>query len=275
MKQETLQTAETLAENWHSYLCRVNDKAASIFVNLALKDIAPDISRPMLLIFWLYLQNPNAENGLSTQEEFEMLCKVEDVLLPQVTKDFSTIYVGRITNDGRREFYFYSDTSDGFEKVVAEALGNYKQYEFKAWAVSNADWGHYLNVLYPSAMNLRWMGDCNVVDRLEFHGDVLSTPREIAHWAYFPSEKDRASFSSSMTSHGFEIQKEHNPESSQDQFRIEFTKFQEAQLTLIHETTSLLETEVEKYNGKYDGWESPVIARKSKTPRWKFWKKSI
>jgi uncharacterized protein (TIGR01619 family) len=274
MKQVELQTAETLAEEWDSYLCRVNDKAASIFVNLALKDIAPDLSRPTLLIVWLYLQYPNAENGLSTQQEFDALCGIEDTLLPQVTKTFSAIYAGRITNDGRREFYFYSNAGDDFEKVVTKALADYKQYKFDAWAVANAEWAQYLNVLFPSAVNLRWMGDRKVVDQLELHGDSLITPREIEHWAYFSSEQDRAAFAASVTSCGFNIQNEHHSESSRNEFGLMFTKLQEAKLTSVYETTSFLEVEAEKYKGVYDGWGSPIIAKKNKSSRWKFWKKS-
>jgi uncharacterized protein (TIGR01619 family) len=267
MKQEELQTAETLVEKWDSYLCRVNDKAASIFVNLALKEIAPDLSRPILLVVWLYLQHPNTENGLSRQQEFDVLCQVEDVLEPRVTEAFSAIYAGRITNNGRREFYFYSNVSDDFEKIVKEALADYKHYKFDTWVAANADWEQYLNVLYPSAMNLRWIGDRKVVDQLELHGDSLITPREIEHWAYFSSAQDRADFAASVSCCGFNIQNEHYSESSENKFGLMFTKVQAAELTSVYETTSFLETEAEKYNGVYDGWGSPITAKKTKTSR--------
>jgi uncharacterized protein (TIGR01619 family) len=274
MKQEAAQAVEAPAEKWDSYLCRVNDKAASIFVDLGLKNIAPDISRPILLVVWLYLQYPDKENGLSTQREFDVLCELEDILEHKVTDVFSAIYAGRITNDGRREFYFYSNSSNEFEKIAIETLADYKHYKFHAWAVANADWEQYLNVLFPSAMNLRWMGDREVVSKLELHGDSLITPREIEHWAYFSSEQDRAAFAAALINYGFNIQNKHYSETSENKFGLMLSKRQQATLTSIYETTSFLEIEAEKYNGYYDGWGSPIATKKTKTSSWKFWKKA-
>jgi Family of unknown function (DUF695)/Regulator of ribonuclease activity B len=192
-----------LKENWDFYQCHVNDKAASIYVNLGLKEIAPDAERPDLLIVWLHLLHPNSENGLSTQDEFEALVEIEDVLVPNVEREYLAIYAGRITNDGRREFYFYSAKAEDFEVKVVQILSKFSEYKFEAWTDLNADWEHYLNLLFPSANALRWIGDRKVVEQLESHGDQPAIERPIEHWAYFPSTDTRQHFEESLHRLGF------------------------------------------------------------------------
>lgn len=263
----------TVKEDWDSYLCSVNDKPASIYVNLALKDIAPDRQRPILLIVWLYLLNPNPENGLSTQAEFDTLVAIEDALTPVIEREYSAIYPGRVTNDGRREFYFYSHKTENFEARVGQVLGKFEGYEFKAWTAGNADWDQYLNLLYPSASARRWIDDRRVVTLLESHGDKLSIERPIDHWAYFSSNEAREKFEQQIVSLGFNTQDKLVNDDKDMEYAIVFRKTQAAQLDAIHQTTTALELAASTCQGQYDGWESPVTTEVIKRAWWKFWKK--
>jgi hypothetical protein len=259
-------------ENWDFYQCNVNDKPASIYVNLALKENAPNRGKPNLLIVWLYLQSPSLDHGMTTQEESKILFEIEDALVASVEKEFLATYAGRITNDRRREFYFYGHTTDGFEQLIKATLGSYPNYKFEAWFDDDADWSHYLNLMYPTANNLRWMSDCKVVAQLESHGDDLLQARPIKHWAYFPSVEARDQFSVVVVELGFVIQDYPETDNTQLPCGISFEKSQAAQLNGVFQTTSILEQKVTQFGGSYDGWESPVMSNSIKRPWWKFWK---
>ncbi len=59
-------------EKWNSYICNVNDKLASIFLDLALATAAPLQDKPWLLWIWLYMKDPR-QDGLSSKAEFDLL----------------------------------------------------------------------------------------------------------------------------------------------------------------------------------------------------------
>src|SRR5438309_5000971 len=95
-----------MSENWKSYICNVNGKLASIALDLGAGKKASSGNKPWLLWVWVYLQSPRAD-GLSDGKEFKTLGAIEDELTTQSSAACEGINVGRITTDGRREFYFY------------------------------------------------------------------------------------------------------------------------------------------------------------------------
>jgi hypothetical protein len=68
-----------MSDNWKPYLCNVNEKLASIFVNPGLRGEAPILSKPWLLRTWVYFQTPRAD-GLSDSKEAPTFYKIEDAL---------------------------------------------------------------------------------------------------------------------------------------------------------------------------------------------------
>jgi hypothetical protein len=118
-----------MLRGWNSYLCNVNDKLASIFLNLDLRESAPDATRPWLLWIWVYFQHPRPD-GLASREEFETLSALEDKLTVAVEQGCGATMGGRITTDGRREFYFYASEPQHFEEEVRKSLALFEGYEF-------------------------------------------------------------------------------------------------------------------------------------------------
>src|ERR1700743_729998 len=118
-----------MPDTWDYYLCDLNDAAASIYLNLGLAETAPDREKPNLLWIWVEMKWP-ADNGLSTDSEFDTLCEIENRMTATIKDKFEAVYCGRITTDGRREFYFYAARSDQLQQAVEEALAKFKGYEF-------------------------------------------------------------------------------------------------------------------------------------------------
>ena len=56
-----------MSEEWDSYFCNVNDKLASIRVDLGIRSTVPDPNRPWLLWVWVYFERPRVD-GMRTTE---------------------------------------------------------------------------------------------------------------------------------------------------------------------------------------------------------------
>ena len=61
-----------MTENWKPYLCNVNGKIASIFVNLGLRESVPIGSKPWLLWTWVHFQSPRTD---SLSDRFQTRCR--------------------------------------------------------------------------------------------------------------------------------------------------------------------------------------------------------
>jgi hypothetical protein len=133
--------------DWDYYQANINDKIASIYLNLdARSDI--DMQRHSELC-WLFIKLKLArDDGLSHEDEFEALCDYEDNLDEHLEAEKIEL-VGRVTTDGMRQFYFYSVPGFNFEQSIEVFLSKYQSYQYQYDHKSDPDWGQYSSVLYP------------------------------------------------------------------------------------------------------------------------------
>jgi uncharacterized protein (TIGR01619 family) len=248
-----------MTENWKPYLCNVNNKIASIFVNLGLRESVPIASKPWLLWTWVYFRSPRPD-GLSDGKEAPTLYKIEDALDLCVCRACRAIPCGRITTEGRREFYFYGETKDGFRKAVREALTGFEGYEFDVGEQEDSLWEQYLNVLYPSPDDLQRIANMDLLDVLVKQGDVLSVAREVQHWLYFPSESSRAQFRNVAATVGYKIVSESSNQGKLP-FGISVARTQSVDQNSIDSTVIELLNFSRRFDGEYDGWETPVVTQ--------------
>jgi uncharacterized protein (TIGR01619 family) len=247
-----------MPDDWVSYFCKVNDKLASIFVNLGLRQNVPDRARPHLLYVWIYFKQPRPD-GLSSQEEFQTLRSLEDSLLVAVEQKCGGIMPGRITTSGRREFYFYAPEASTFQAALDEGLASYSNYRYWSGHKDDPDWSQYLQVLFPNPMQRQKIENRKVLDVLEGHGDSLLAERDVMHWAYFKNTDDRESFKQAALRLGYSIDEESISERDRS-YSLRFKKKQSVTPDEIDHSVLELFQLAEGFNGKYDGWESEVIS---------------
>ncbi len=155
-----------MTERWDFYLCKVNDRAASIYLNLTLAEAAPEREKPQLLWVWVEMKWPS-DDGLSSDSEFDTLCKIEDQMTETMKSRLGAVYCGRITTDGRREFYYYAARALGLGQAAEEALAKFNGYEFECGSKPDPEWKQYFDVLYPSEETRQRMENRRVLDVLE------------------------------------------------------------------------------------------------------------
>jgi len=257
--QESVTITSLMAEKWRPYLCKVNGKLASILVDLELINSPPVSSKPWLLWVWVYLRTPRRD-GLSDGHEAPTLYKIEDALNACLAQEFAAIPCGRITTEGRREFYFYGEKNGGLESAVRKVIGTFEGYRCDVGEESDPSWNQYRSVLFPSDEDLQRIGNMDVLDALEKEGDFHSVPREVRHWVFFNSESSRSSFRSAALEEGFIILSEYECDPA-PRFGIELTRTQSVEQAAIDATAIQLLHLSQSFGGEYDGWETQAITQ--------------
>lgn len=229
-------------------------------VDLGLRGLAPIDAKPWLSWVWVYMQVPRPD-GLSSSDEAPKLYEIEDAIELKLGRDAGAVFCGRITTESRRELYFYGETADGFQQAVGIAMAAFKEYKFDLGLKDDPGWTQYLNVLYRGPEDLERIKKGDLLDVLTRKGDVLTIPRQVMHWIYFPTSASSSLFSKAAADAGFVVESEYELEDSDRRFCVRVSRVQSIEQTEIDETTIQLLHLAQGLDGDYDGWETPVTTQ--------------
>jgi uncharacterized protein (TIGR01619 family) len=193
-------------------------------------------------------------------KEAPTLYKIEDARNLCVARACRAIPCGRITTEGRREFYFYGETKDGFRNAVGQALTGFHGYKFDVGEQEDSLWEQYLNVLYPSPEDFQRIANMDLLDVLVEKGDVLTAARKVQHWMYFRSEQSRALFRDAAAAAGFRFVSESSSKGELP-FGIVVARTQSIEQNSIDRTVIELLNLCRRFDGDYDGWETPIVTQ--------------
>lgn len=139
-----------MSDHWDFYFCRVDGAPASIFLDLGIARDAPVRDLSFVAHVRVRMRAPRPD-GLSSQEEFDELARLDDHVATTLDRGGSTMYVGRCTSGGYRDLYFYVATGAGFESRVASAMVEFGSYEYSTGFRPDSEWRTYFEFLYPDA----------------------------------------------------------------------------------------------------------------------------
>lgn len=142
-----------MSKEWDHYLFRLGDDPASIYLDLAIATAAPLSSHGHSVRLTVPLRAP-AENGLSTDDEFDDLIALEDHLVARLHGP-DALYVGRLTTRGSRVFYFYASDGDALVQNARAAINERPDYAAETVSSPDPDWATYLRFLHPSREQLQ------------------------------------------------------------------------------------------------------------------------
>lgn len=244
-----------IEQNWQFYITNIDDKPASIALNLALKEILPIKNFSDLCWVSVKLNNPT-DNGLTNNEESDILGNIEDELI-KILPEKSNIFMGRITNNGTRDFFFYTENKVEFENNAKKITLKFLRYTFDFGNKVDKNWQGYLDI-YPSEMDMQSISNRDVLEQLEKNGDKLEKPREVFHWIYFKNEKDRENYLNLVTKDNFQlVNKEYNKK-DEYKFFLQIKRVDKVGYEYIDDYTLYLWRIAKENNGEYDGWETSV-----------------
>ena len=249
-----------MSDQWEFYPSQVDGMSASIYVNLSYRDHSPLASASELA--WLsirFLQQ--REDGLSSQDEFETLCAIEDAIVGSLAcASVEAYYVGRNTFKGGRDFFFYTNNGMQIEQLLSQAMVPFPDYEFEVGHRPEPDWSTYRAFLLPSPRDMQLIQNQRVISTLEESNDQLTTPRVVLHWAYFPDSLKRDRFAEKSLELGFNLDHRMEPNGNQQDWGIVLSRLQPVDYWSIADVSLTLFDLAEEFGGHYDGWETPVVA---------------
>lgn len=180
-----------MAEGWDYYTCTVEGGPASVLLDLDARDHDP-AARPLLVYVHVRLKRSRPD-GLVDPGEARGLRALEDALA-QGMEAAGSVYVGRLTARGSREFYFYTDRDHGIRATVRQALDG-RGYGWRLGGHRDDAWAHFHQFLWPNARELQHILDRRLIKVLVRRGDPLTVPRAVRHELRLPDPAARAAFS--------------------------------------------------------------------------------
>lgn len=244
------------SEKWVFYRCTVEERNAFIRVDVGWGVEVPEARPAWSVRVRLALREPR-DDGLTTGPEAAVLHELEDELKRALAP---AIFVGVLTNDGHRSWYFYSEdpepTEDAARAVCAERVPH---HEVEVGSFEDPEWSQYREFLYPNDLAWQWIADYNVLASLQAEGDDGTAPRTIRHWAYFPSAADRDSFIAALDGGRYRVDRVTEDREQKSEFCVEFETLEPAPPAEIYPWTEKLFTLARRNRGRYDGWEVQVM----------------
>ena len=243
-------------EQWSSYSSTVKDKDASFYIDLGLVEIAPIEEMPHFIRVTLRMNDPD-DFGLCTPTEQRELVRIETKLVRSLKDDHDAIYVGCLTSDGKRSFYFYSGETIVVEKTISELLVQFPQHQYDFEIKEDSEWDCYFSCVYPEFNELEYILSQGAIDLWENRGDDLTPGKEVNHWIYFMSKKDREKFIERVIEKGFKIECTDTIPQFDKKFKYSLiiSRVDDMKRDLMDDLTISLWSLAYELGGRYDGWE--------------------
>ena len=252
-------------EYWVTYVTTINDKSASICVDTGFSERIPLEDKPVMHSVMVPLI-VTTDDGLMAGNEFDRIYAIEEKLISNTEKKDDISYVGRVTESGLCRLHFYSTKQMAFEKFVEASLpGN--NYNYKLKSDLDEKWEYYTEVLLPKKNDWHLFNNGQLIEMLNKHGDNLSKPRIVDHWAYFSDVTGRDLFEKSILEKGFITVEKSQLDEANNSDKKYALKFQRVDKIDLYEMTHLniqLDNLASSHEGTYDGWETGVVL-----PWWK------
>ncbi|WP_255991631.1 DUF695 domain-containing protein [Chitinolyticbacter albus] len=246
-----------MTDDWDFYFLNVDDKPASIYVDLGVHDAAPNPALPHMAYVRLHMREPR-DDGLSSQAEFDTLVAIEDALTAALVNE-ETEYVGRCTTNFCRDFFFYVARPQAWSTRVAACMRAFEGYQYDVGTREEPDWSSYFSYLYPSDADLQTIENRRVCEALERNGDKLSEAREIDHWAYFGNEASLHAYVEAARQLGFKVRTISDDDEACNKHCAQLWRSDIPAFNTIDDVTLPLFNLAATHGGEYDGWESVVV----------------
>jgi hypothetical protein len=254
-----------LSDEWDFYFARIDDAVSSIFVDLGAKAEAPVETRPWLLWMWVALRTPK-DDGLASSEESKVLQEIGEALDSTVSATCGGQLVGRVTGNGRREFYFYAAEPGELAAAVAGVMKNHPDYSHECGSTFQPAWDQYFT-LYPSASNLERMHNRRRLEALARDGDVHETPRRVEHWFSFRNPDTRTACRDTLTAIEFALEEESESDDLAEvlPYVLVVSRTDSVDSHTINGITIELARLAREHEGRYDGWDCAATQAEAAT----------
>lgn len=246
-------------ENWVTFLTSISEEdVGSIIVDLGLETRAPDPERSILVTISIELLE-KTENSLPTAAERETIDLIELALCKDLVERHDAVSPGHLFAFNRLDIFFYVETLTAIDQSVSFRMTDFPSYNFTVKDSIEEDWETYLNLLYPTPIQMQSISNQQVIANLLSHGDSLQIERPVEHWIYFGTNDARDKFITAISKMGFEILNQSFDEETEEPFGLHISRIDRVDPESADEYTLELWQIAHDCGGLYDGWETSII----------------
>lgn len=250
-----------IPQNWDFFICRIDGNPASIRVNLGLNNVAPVEGFSQLFRFMVRMQKPT-EDGLSSNEEYPILCDIEDAIFDAINPQ-TTIPAGVVKSEGILEFWIYAQSVDGLGELIASVIDRqFDGYQYAFESFEEPEWETYFDFLYPDAFSMQTIMNRRVFMQLQEQGDNEQIAREIDHWLYFPTQEGMDAFREIAKSLGYNILSEEKLQDRPDDshpYQVHISREDVPSPPEMDDLVWELMDKIYPLDGYYDGWGCNIV----------------
>ncbi|CAN5262352.1 hypothetical protein BH09BAC1_BH09BAC1_12720 [soil metagenome] len=226
----------------------------SIVMDMGLAEILPVEGYKWAATLSIILQQANPD-GLPNGDEYNKLVIVEDMI-----SEFSSgmgLYSYRVANGGKWDFVCYLEDTTKFRRNCMQIMATLPEYKYTVNIGIDSRWTLYQHH-YPDLYHVEAMGNAAVIWQLKERGDKLLVARDVNHYSYFPTAKNRSLMEKEVMKLGFVIEGK-KQEDGPLPYLLIYSRDDKVDQESIDKLTYILLDLTLKYGGDYDGWECLVV----------------
>ncbi len=242
--------------NFDVYMANVDGAATSFVVDMNAAKSGPIATHPRRIQVRVKLLSP-LPNGLRGAGELEAMGKVEDIIVAAIETKLEGLYVGRYLGGGFTTFVFYAPAASAIMDLGA-AIGPLGDYRAEWLTEEDPQWRYYFQFLFPDDASREQMTNRAQIEQRKQIGDRLDVPREIDHFAIFPSRKHAEDACIALTKAGFRVG-EPTVREEQQTWTLEFHRVDSLDQGRPNVFCAEIRGLLGAFDGNYDGWGAIVV----------------
>jgi hypothetical protein len=225
-----------------------------VMLDLNAGQAAPLASHPLRLQVRTQMKQPR-EDGLRSNEESENLFDLEDEWISAIETQLEGLFVGRIVGEGYTTYVLYipADMEDAADQLIPTLESN--GYKPEWFTEEDSEWEFYDSFLSPDDYEFQTIYNRRLLQECERAGDILETPREIDHYAWFPTQEEANAAISVLSEKGY-VSMEPSLDEEDQTWRLEFKRTDPLSDQRPDEFVFEILDCILPHHGKYGGWGS-------------------
>lgn len=244
--------SQKLQHDWENYVTAIKEKPVSINVDLGIKPFVPLKDLPYVMIVRLKLQQSN-DVGMPSDEEVLTLNEVEEKLVEMLSRGQGALYVGRFTQRGIREFYFYTADTIGYQQAMNTAMISFQDYQWLAQCKRDEAWQNYLTVLYPADFD-KMLIDSRRQLNLFLQHNAAGVKKNVSYFFEFPDDASCRKFLQTPGCSKYTVN-QYTRKTGNKGISMVFSAIESIDRKWLEQTMPVLFSASKKEGGLYKGWE--------------------
>lgn len=249
---------KAMSENWGHYVADMEGHIASVVFDEGIAKSIKSLPENISYLVTATLQEMN-DDRMPTDAEAERLEALSDDL-DELFKEAGGYSVGRVTSNGKRHHFFYTNQSSEDQSNAIYKIGLDLGYELTGGSRDDPEKEAYFEELYPDPESRQVMNDMNLIGVLLEKGDNIQAERLVDHMSVFQTRVAAQSYMKWAESAGYQV----------DPIRKEGLFLKKSFYVESHNVTSVSVYDINphtlghfrkalEFGGEYDGWGCTIV----------------